>query len=136
MRKHTFPSRDMNGKAPVRSLYSIPVCLLANAAKQNIFASDETLSVLIMFALLGHSGMGETLEWLIEILSKSRGLSGTGGITLACILFCLVLIMPIRGHFMWPLAVAGLGLRYLVTPATLRFGHPFKKPRLIALSKV
>ncbi len=48
----------------------------------------------------------------------------------------LMLHMPIRGHFMWPLAVAGLGLSYLVTPAVLRFGQPFKKPRLIALSKV
>ena len=93
-----FPSSDMNGNAPVRSLYSIPVHLLANAAKQNIFASDETLSVSIMFALLGHGGMGDTLEWLIEILSELQGSSGTGGITLACISFCLVLRMPIRGH--------------------------------------
>ncbi len=126
----------MNGKAPVRSLYSISVCLSVNAAKQNIFASDETSSVLIMFALLGRGGMGETLEWLIEILSELQGSPGTGGITLACTSVCLVLCMPIRGHFMWPLAVVGLGLRYLVTPAELRFGHPFKKPHLIALSKV
>ncbi len=105
----------MNGKAPVRSLYSIPVCLLVNDAKQNIFASDETLSVLIMFTLLGCGGTGETLEWLIEILSKLQGSSGTGGITLACMSFCLVLPMPICGHFMWPLAVAGLGLRYFMT---------------------
>ncbi len=124
-------------KGPVRSLYSIPVRLSANAAKQNIFASDETLSVSIMFTLLGRGGTGETPEWSIEILSKLQGSSGTGGITLACISFCLVLHMPICGCFMWPLDVAGLGLRYLVTPTTaLRFGHPFKKPHLIALSKV
>jgi hypothetical protein len=80
--------------------------------------------------------MGETLEWSIEILSKLQGLSGTGGIMLACMSVRLVLCMPIRGRFMWPSAVAGLGLRYHVTPAALRFGHPFKKPRLIALRKV
>jgi hypothetical protein len=131
-----FPSSDMNGNAPVRSLYSIPVHLLANAAKQNIFASDETLSVSIMLVLLGRGGTGDTLEWLIEILSALQGLFGTNDITLACSSFCLVLRMPIRGRFMWTLAVAGLGLRYLVTQATLRFGHPFKKPCLIALSKV
>ncbi len=64
-----FPLRDMNGMAPVRSLYSIPVRLSENAAKQNIFASDETSSFLIMLALLGCGGTGETLKWLIEILS-------------------------------------------------------------------
>jgi hypothetical protein len=120
----------------VRSLYSIPVRLSANAAKQNIFASDEISYVLIMFVLLGCGRMGETLEWLIEILSKLQESSSTSGIALACISFCLVLRMSIRGRFMWPLAVAGLGLRYLVTPAALRFEHPFKKPHLIALSKV
>jgi hypothetical protein len=99
-------------------------------------AFDETSSVLIMFALLGHSGTGVTLKWLIEILSELRGLFGTGGITLACSSFCLVQLMPICGRFMWPLAVPGLGLRYLVTPAALIFGHPFTKPRLMALSKV
>jgi hypothetical protein len=88
-------------KNPVRSLYSIPVCLLAKVAKQNIFASDDVLSVLIMFAPLGCGG-----------LSELSGLSGTGRITLAWMSGCLVLRMPICGRFMWPLAVAGLGLRY------------------------
>jgi hypothetical protein len=35
-RKHTLPSNDMNGKFPVRSLYITPLCLSANAPKQNM----------------------------------------------------------------------------------------------------
>jgi hypothetical protein len=34
---------------------------------------------------------------------------------------------------MCPLVDAGLGLRYLVTTATVRFGHPLRKPCLMAL---
>ena len=37
---------------------------------------------------------------------------------------------------MWPLAVAGLGLRYCVTPLTERLGHPWRKPSQIALRNV
>ena len=33
-RKHTFPSNDMNRKFPVRSEYTTPEILSANAAKQ------------------------------------------------------------------------------------------------------
>jgi len=32
-----LPSSDMNGNVPVRSLYIVPVCLSANAAKQYKF---------------------------------------------------------------------------------------------------
>jgi hypothetical protein len=35
----------------------------------------------------------------------------------------LVLWIPILEHFMCPLAVAKLGLRYLVTPAAVKLGN-------------
>jgi hypothetical protein len=89
-----------------------------------------------MFPLLGRSGAGETLEWSSEIMSNVQGSSGTNKIRLVCMSVCLVLRMPIGGHFMWSLAVAGLGLGNFVTTAMLRLGHPFKKLRLIALSKI
>jgi hypothetical protein len=46
-----LPSRDMNGNALVRLLYSIPVCLSENAFKQKIFVSDDMLSYSIVFSL-------------------------------------------------------------------------------------
>jgi hypothetical protein len=42
--------------------------------------------------------------------------------------FFLVLLIPFLGRFMCPLAVAGLGFKYLVTSSSDRLGHPFKKP--------
>jgi hypothetical protein len=37
---------------------------------------------------------------------------------------------------MWLFAMAGLGLRYLVTPLAVKFGHPLRKPLQMALSRV
>ena len=54
----------------------------------------------------------------------------------ACAMMCWVFCIPFLGHFMWPLAVAGLGLRYLVTPTAIRFRHPLRKPRRIAFRSV
>ncbi len=48
----------------------------------------------------------------------------------------VVLRIPWWGRFMWPFAVAGLGLRYLVTPLAVKFGHPLRKPLWMALSRV
>jgi hypothetical protein len=48
----------------------------------------------------------------------------------------VVLRIPWWGRFMWPFAVAGLGLRYLVTPLAVKFGHPLRKPLRMALSRV
>jgi len=42
--------------------------------------------------------------------------------------FLLVLRIPFLGRFLCPLAVAGLGFKYLVTSSSDRLGHPFKKP--------
>ena len=48
-------------------------------------------------------------------------------------IFGVVLLIPCRGRFMHPLAVAGLGLRYLSTNSSLIFGHPLRKPLRMAL---
>jgi hypothetical protein len=40
------------------------------------------------------------------------------------------------GHFMWPLAVARLGFKYLRINISLIFGHPFKKPHRVTFKSV
>ncbi len=40
----------------------------------------------------------------------------------------VILWMLFFGPFMWPLAVAGFGLRYLITNSSFKFGHPLRKP--------
>jgi hypothetical protein len=45
-----------------------------------------------------------------------------------------VLHIPCRGLFMCPLAVVGLGLRYLRINFSLIFGQPVKKPCRVAFS--
>ena len=56
---------------------------------------------------------------------------GTGtGCTVSPFVLALLLVLriPFLGRFMCPLAVAGLGFKYLVTSSSDRLGHPFKKP--------
>ncbi len=48
----------------------------------------------------------------------------------------VMLRIPCRGLFMCPLAVAGLGLRYLRINFSLIFGQPIKKPCCVAFSIV
>jgi hypothetical protein len=54
------------------------------------------------------------------------------------VLFCFgwVLRIPCRGRFMWPFAVAGLGLRYLRINRSDKLGHPLRNPRWTALRRV
>ena len=46
----------------------------------------------------------------------------------------VVLRIPLRGLFICPLAVAGLGTRYFRTDCASKCGAPSRKPALIALS--
>ncbi len=48
----------------------------------------------------------------------------------------VVLRIPWCGLFMWPLAVAGLGFRYLRISFLEIFGHPFRNPFRVALSSL
>ncbi len=47
-----------------------------------------------------------------------------------------MLLMPWCKCFMWPLAVAWLGFKYLRINILLIFGHPFKKPCCVAFKSV
>ncbi len=64
---------NINGNDPVRSLYSTPVCLSANAAKQKIFASESLLSGSINVATLSWCGAMATL---LESLNDSECTKG------------------------------------------------------------
>jgi hypothetical protein len=59
-----------------------------------------------------------------------------GCITGAFFVFGVVLLIPCLGLFICHLAVAGLALSYLSINFSLRFGHPSRKPRHIALRSV
>jgi len=48
----------------------------------------------------------------------------------------VVLRIPCRGRFMWPLAVAGFGFRYLRMSFSEMLGRPFRKPFCVALRSV
>jgi len=120
----------------------MPLILSANAPKQKTFAIDSSSgmmfipSILASYASPGY-GRGSSLycgkrgeaTWGIGI--------GTGCTALPFVLaFLLVLHIPFLGRFMCPLAVAGLGFRYLVTISSSdRLGHPFKKPFRKALKR-
>ena len=48
----------------------------------------------------------------------------------------VVLRMPCRGRFICPFAVAGLGFKYFRIRVSDKLGHPFRKPRRTAFSRV
>ena len=53
------------------------------------------------------------------------------------VMFTLVVErIPIRGFFMWPFAVAGLGGRYFVMRCSDRLGQPSRNPERTAFSSV
>ncbi len=47
-----------------------------------------------------------------------------------------MLLIPCRGRFMCPFAIAELGFKYLRIIFLLMPGHPFKKSRLVAFNRV
>jgi hypothetical protein len=49
--------------------------------------------------------------------------------------FLVVLLRPLRGHFMWPFDVAGLAMRYLRTIWASKFGAHFRNPALMAFRR-
>lgn len=65
---------------------------------------------------------------------------GTGSVycswSTVCLVFLLVLRIPVCGCFILPFDVAGLGARYLHTRSTFINGTPSSWPLLIALSSV
>ena len=141
MKKHTLPSSDMNGNDPVRSWYTMPLFLSANAPNTNTFAMDPSLSSTIRVGRCGLYSDEDCSENITDVCSElslplNTGCSGT---TMSgCVAFCLgvVLLFPWRGRFICPFAVAGLGFKYLRINFTLTFGHPSRNPFRTAFSIV
>ena len=69
---------------------------------------------------------------------ETCGIWITGCVSCCAIVLVLgvVLRMPCRGRFIWPLAVAGLGFKYLTMSVSEIFGHPLRKPFRVALSNL
>ena len=137
----------MNGKLPVRSEYTTPENLSANAAEQNIFAVEESSSSTITFGSLTScgtksAGAGITTTGALSsmgstCITSSRGITGIAGAGVALGgAGRRVLLIPWRGLFMWPFAVAGLGLRYFKISFSVMLGQPRRNPRRTALSSV
>ena len=61
---------------------------------------------------------------------------GATGVGVGLVSFGLVLRMPLRGLFIWPLEVAGLGARYFRTRSAFMNGNPCSWLLLMALSSV
>ena len=129
----------MNGNNPVRLWYTMPLFLSANAPKQNTLAMDSLLLSTMMLGLnwARYAGPGYTgTSW---ISGKTRGTiwaTGSNGTLSVVGPFGCVLQMLCLGCFMWPLPVAGLGLRYLSINVSIKFGHPLTKPLRTALRRV
>ena len=60
--------------------------------------------------------------------------SGNGAVARVGLILGVVLRRPLRGRFICPFKVAGLGIRYFCTIFAVRCNAPFRKPALIALS--
>ncbi len=142
-----LPLYDMNGNDPVRSWYTMPLFLSANAPKQKIFAIDSSSSLPIRFGpdvppyawpgltgnlfIIGNAG---GICWAAGCVG-AVGMVGTGcNMVLGC-LGC-VLFMPCLGCFICPLAVPGLALSYFVMSFLVILGHPLRKPFLVAFNNV
>ncbi len=60
--------------------------------------------------------------------------AGDGAVADVGLILGFVLCRPLRGCFICPFDVDGLGIRYFFTLYAVRSGAPFRKPALIALS--
>ena len=60
--------------------------------------------------------------------------AGNGAVAGVGLIFGVVLRRLLRGCFICPFKVAGLGIRYFCDVFAVRCGAPFRKPALIALS--
>ncbi len=129
----------MNGKLPVRSLYTTPVIFVGKSTEAKnvgngfiicnyVGANRRVVSRAVVWGRLVERGRIGGFTCVIGecgIVAKAGccglGLNARRG-------FVFVLRIPFLGHFMCPLAVAGLGFRYFVTRSLLRFWHPLRKP--------
>jgi hypothetical protein len=78
-----------------------------------------------------------SIGMMCDVLVPCVGIVGDSGLALSGgIGSTLVLRMPVRGHFIRPLDVAGLGVEYLRIKSGFIKGTPNRWPLLIALINV
>jgi hypothetical protein len=84
-----------------------------------------------------HAGPGYTgTSWIYGKTGGAIWATGSNGTVSFVGPLGHVLRVPCLGRFMYPLAVAGLGLIYLRINVSVIFGHPLMKPLQTALSRV
>ena len=125
----------MKGKLPVQLLYTTPMFLFAKAPKQNMCAMDSSSTSVISAnqkgSLLSSLGIRPGIGWYwligagIGVMCTCRGLCLIG--------LGVVLLIPLRGHFVCPFKVVGLGARNFWMDLALRCRAPLRNPVLIAL---
>ncbi len=138
-KKQMLPSSKMNGNEQIKSLYTSPLILLANAPKKKTFAMDSSSSNPIRLGLCNAPYTSPWYDGGCWKSGKTGGKrTGTMGMSAMPVLGVLrvVLRIPWCGLFMCPLAVTGLGLRYFGIKFLSIFGQTVKNPRPVALSSV
>jgi hypothetical protein len=131
---------DMKGKFPVRSLFTTPLISLANGPKQNTFATDLLSGINVASVHSPYAGPGYN-QGSTKRGKRGGATCGTGAGTMdtsiSPFVFTLIQVhlMTFFGHFMCPLAVLGLGFKYVMTSSLKRMGHPFKKPFCVAFRR-
>ncbi len=110
----------------------IPVCVSTNAAKTNTQALESSLSSMT-FANVEGTSTGKLISESLSALAIGMLAALLGLVLLPCGMRedvssrqQSVLQIPLRGCFIWPLAIAGLGFRYLVTPFAVKLGHTLR----------
>ena len=127
----------MNENNPVKSLYTTPFLLSANAPKQKTFAMDSSSLAMTCGVLgiwIGWAGW-MTFCWAPRLASWiTLGIIGTGVICgdTGVVGIFVVLQMLCLGLFTWPLVVAGLGLRYLRIIFSDMLGQQWTNPWCVA----
>ena len=105
----------------------MPVRFSAKVAKMNTLAAKLSLdTITLACGTFSVKLSSKSSSLLLAALERTTCASfiGTGG--LGTVGTQRVLRIPCHGRFIWPFAVAGLGLRYLVTPWAVRLGHPLR----------
>jgi hypothetical protein len=125
--------REVTSKVVINNArYPVCKCPIINK-----FANDSLLLLRIFGVgpIAGITIMG-SICWLKATSGTGRMIGAMLGTVGSFVVAHHVLRMPWRSRFRCPFAIAGLGLRYFKINFLDMFGHPFRKPFLIALSKV
>ena len=96
---------------------------------------SKTKNICDRFITIIRDDVGARVYVLDHIRHKERQ-DRWGYLWDGCQLHLLFWRIPCRGRFMWPFAVAVLGLRYLRINRSDKLGHPLRNPHRTALRRV